>query len=331
MYETRQGRVIVESKVADAKKQANDALYETRQNNQKFNGEIVGLRTFVETKIQVLNSQVSKVSNGVFDTVQKSVNIVRSKIQSDIKTETESTRKYVDRVLVPRIEATVTKSTGVTAEMAKTITYVERVLVPRIEATVTQSTGTTAEMAKTITYVEQVVVPRIEAKVTTIEGTTAGLSQTYQQSYEAQAAKWNADLSKIQGKVGQIESVTSSSSYKSTTAELTKDLNLLKQEIPQIKNDVETKKTDILKINQNIPQIKNNVETNKTEILKIDKKVTEQAKVNEQALPKLDQILGILPLIPARAAAAIRLDIPTIPQIETAAVTGTCRTTQQDE
>lgn len=77
-----------------------------------------------------------------------------------------------------------------------------------------------------------------------------------------------------------------------------------------------------------IQQIDKGVDLTKADIAKIDTNLREQAKVNEQALPKLDQILGILPLIPARAANAIRPDIPTIPQIETAAATGTCRTTQ---
>ncbi|MEH2148760.1 hypothetical protein [Nostoc sp.] len=148
---------------------------------------------------------------------------------------------------------------------------------------------------------------KIGATLTTIEGTVAGLNRTYQQSYEAQAAKWNADLSKLQGRVGEVEKVTVSTSSKSATADLAKDLNLLKQDIPKLKSDIDT---------------------NKGDIAKIDTRLKEQEKVNNAALPKLDQILGFLPLIPARAAAAIRPDIPTIPQIEQAAATGTCRTTQ---
>lgn len=65
-----------------------------------------------------------------------------------------------------------------------------------------------------------------------------------------------------------------------------------------------------------------------TDLKDLTTKVKDQEKVNQSAIPKLDQILGILPLIPARAAAAIRPDIPTIPQIETASATGTCRTLQ---
>ncbi|MBC1236183.1 hypothetical protein, partial [Nostoc sp. 2RC] len=77
-----------------------------------------------------------------------------------------------------------------------------------------------------------------------------------------------------------------------------------------------------------VQQINKDINTTKSDITKIDTKLKEQEKVNSAALPKLDQILGFLPLIPARAADAIRPDIPTIPQIEQAAATGTCRTTQ---
>jgi hypothetical protein len=81
-------------------------------------------------------------------------------------------------------------------------------------------------------------------------------------------------------------------------------------------------------LEKDLTQTKKEIDVSKATITKIDTKLKEQEKVNEQALPKLEQILGILPLIPARAAAAIRPDIPTIPQIEQAAATGTCRTTQ---
>ncbi|MBN3959255.1 hypothetical protein [Nostoc sp. NMS8] len=89
-----------------------------------------------------------------------------------------------------------------------------------------------------------------------------------------------------------------------------------------------TNKESLGLLKTELKQTTKEVEDNKITITKIDTKLGEQVKVNEQALPKLDQILGILPAIPARAAAAIRPDIPTIPQIEQAAATGTCRTTQ---
>ena len=91
---------------------------------------------------------------------------------------------------------------------------------------------------------------------------------------------------------------------------------------------IEKNKAALSPIKSDLAAIKSDLKTTTTDLTKIDTKLKEQVKVNEQALPKLDQILGILPLIPARAASAIRPDIPTIPQIEGAAATGTCRTLQ---
>ncbi|MBC6436216.1 hypothetical protein FM036_45635 [Nostoc sp. HG1] len=90
----------------------------------------------------------------------------------------------------------------------------------------------------------------------------------------------------------------------------------------------QTNKQSLGLIQKDLIGAKNDIQLDKAQIKKIDTKLGEQEKVNDQALPKLDQIAFALALIPSRAAAAIRPDIPTIPQIETASATGTCRTTQ---
>lgn len=64
------------------------------------------------------------------------------------------------------------------------------------------------------------------------------------------------------------------------------------------------------------------------DIANINNRLKEQERVNGLALPKLDQLLTLIPLIPARVADNIKPSIPTVPQIEQAAATGFCRTTQ---
>jgi len=64
------------------------------------------------------------------------------------------------------------------------------------------------------------------------------------------------------------------------------------------------------------------------DIASINNRLKEQERVNGLALPKLDQLLTLIPLIPGRVADNIRPSIPTVPQIEQAAATGFCRTTQ---
>ena len=87
---------------------------------------------------------------------------------------------------------------------------------------------------------------------------------------------------------------------------------------------IEQNKQALGTIKSEITFVKTDIKSNEADIAAIDTKLREQEKVNALALPKLDNILGILPLIPARAAEAIRPDIPTLPQIETATGTAMC-------
>lgn len=94
LYETREGRKIVESKIAEAKKQSNDALYEARANKQNLEGQITGIRNSFDAKLQQINAQISKFNSNVSDTFQKTVNSTISKIQSDLA----ATRSKVDAI-----------------------------------------------------------------------------------------------------------------------------------------------------------------------------------------------------------------------------------------
>ncbi|MBH8563775.1 hypothetical protein I8748_16515 [Nostoc sp. CENA67] len=90
------------------------------------------------------------------------------------------------------------------------------------------------------------------------------------------------------------------------------------------KEFVDQNKRDLQKIGNDLSQ-------SKSDIKDLEKQIDKQDKVNEEANKKLDKIipmLGAIPLIPGRVADAIRPDIPTIPDIERAATTGVCRSTQ---
>ncbi|MDZ8096719.1 MAG: hypothetical protein RMZ42_32995 [Nostoc sp. DedQUE05] len=283
LYETREGRKILTGLAEAARKLGNDALYEARANKRE-----------IDSKITSIQQQISKIS---IDTNQKFQQQVQATIQNIQKGLVEAKAQAKVATDTVNVQA---KAIGTVQTAIKTVDT----KIVDLKNSVVQIIN---NKTQPLEIKQQESDQKTKVVLTTIEGTVAGLKQTYQLSYEAQAAKWNADLMKLQGKVGDIETVTSSSSYKSATADLTKDVNQLKQDVPKLKSDIET---------------------NKADINKIDTRLKDQEKVNSAALPKLDQILGILPLIPARAAAEIRPSIPTIPQIETAAATGTCRTTQ---
>ncbi|MHC5759741.1 hypothetical protein [Nostoc sp.] len=283
LYETREGRKILEAKIAEAKKQSNDALYETRSGREKLEGKITAIQQQISKLSTDANQKFQQQIQVTIENIQKG--LAEAKAQAKKTTETVSVQSQLISTVQGTIKTLDTKFIDLKS-------FVVQIVNGRVQP---------------LEIRQQETDRKIGATLTTIEGTVTGLNRTYQQSYEAQAAKWNADLSKLQGRVGEVEKVTVSTSSKSATADLAKDLNLLKQDIPKLKSDIDT---------------------NKADIAKVDTRLKDQEKVNSAALPKLDQILGFLPLIPARAAAAIRPDIPTIPQIEQAAATGTCRTTQ---
>ncbi|MEH2309341.1 hypothetical protein [Nostoc sp.] len=283
LYETREGRKIVTGLAEAARKLGNDALYEARANKREIDLKITTIQQQISKFSTDANQRFQQQIQATISEVQKG--LAEAKAQAKIATETNNAQSNLITTVQGTIKALDTKFVDLKTSVVQIING----------------------KVQPIEIKQQEIERKNSVTLTTIEGVVAGLKQTYQLSYEAQAAKWNADLSKIQGKVGDIEVVTQSSSYKSATADITKDLNLIKQDIPKIKTDLETSKADITKI---------------------DTRLKDQEKVNSAALPKLDQILGFLPLIPARAADAIRPSIPTIPQIETAAATGTCRTTQ---
>lgn len=92
---------------------------------------------------------------------------------------------------------------------------------------------------------------------------------------------------------------------------------------------------DVNRLNAQLGSLKNRVGTNETNIginrnsiQKLDLQLKTGDLVNRQALGKLDQLLGLIPLIPARAAGLVKPNIPTLPQIESATVNGICRSTR---
>ncbi|MDQ3018251.1 MAG: hypothetical protein M3Q64_00035 [bacterium] len=370
LYETREGRKIVESKVAEAKKQSNDALYETRANKQKLDGEIAGIRTSFEAKIQQVNAQISKFNSSVSDTFQKSVNATISKIQSELA----STRSKVDAIK----PSTPTDTAAINANAVAAA----RAIVTPLQSQVVQLAGTVGSLQGQVAAIPVLAnsVGNLAQSLNTVnakadaamnEARNKGVPNLapIQQQLDDKFNRFVADNNKALGirdlqqsdlakefdkkliDFNRQNNLTSDQRFNEFKKDNDKALGIIGFNQSNLSKEFDAKLADFTRqsnltsdqrfnefqrtnkeslglLKKDIQQTTKEIEDNKITITKIDNKLGEQAKVNDLALPKLDQILGILPLIPARAAAAIRPDIPTIPQIETAAATGTCRTTQ---
>ncbi len=377
LYETREGRKIVTGLAEAARKLGNDALYEARQNKVAIEAKISEQRISFDAKIQSINAQIAKFNNSVSDSFQKSVNAAISsanatisKIQSDLA----ATRAQVNAIKPSQpIDTNSITANAVAAA---------RALVTPLQSQIGQLAGTVIGIQGQVSQIPVLAAAlgslaqnlnAVDAKSNAAmnEARNKGVPNlgTLQQQLDDKFNQLVADNNKSLG-IKNLEmsnlfkefeqknkdfqrqsNLTADQRYQEFVKENIKtltatDLKLseLSQEFDRRNADffaqstrtsqenyerlIEQNKQALAPIKSEIGAIKSDLKTTTTDLTKIDTKLKEQTKVNEQALPKLDQILGILPFIPARAADAIRPDIPTIPQIETAAATGTCRTTQ---
>jgi hypothetical protein len=322
LYEVRKGRDILESKIEVNRKLANDSLYETRKGRQILEDRLSGIQQKVDKFLSGVNNNFQQKVEGTIANLQQSLTKANESINLQNKT-------------ISTIQSTV-------KEVQNTVVSIPK----SIDSKITELKDFTIKLVGNKTQPIEVKQAEIERKygvtLNSIEGTVEGLKRTYQMSFEAKAAEWNTNISQLQKKVGEIETVTISSNFKSTTADLTKSINDLKandnkfaEQVNNIKTDINNIKTDDSKfksdlnnIKTDIYQTKQDINNTKLDIKKIDTQLKEQERVNQSAIPKLDFLVQTLPLLPGRAADAIRPDIPTIPEIEDAAAAGTCKTTQ---
>lgn len=369
LYETREGRKIVTGLAEAARKLANDALYEARQNKSNIEAKISEQRITFDAKIQSINAQILKFNNSVSEGFQKSVNATISKLQADlaatrsqlnaIKPQTTDTNSITANA-VAAARALVTPLQSQVGQLGNTVNGLQG-QVGQIPV-LANSVGNLANSLSTVNS---------KADAAMNEARNKGVPNLapIQQQLDDKFNRFLADNNKALGIVGLNQS-NLAKEFDAKLADFNRQNNLTAdQRFNEFKKDND-RALGIIGLNQSnlskefdakfkdfqrqstltadqrfeefqqenkrslglisgdLRQVTKEVEDNKITITKIDTKLGEQSKVNDLALPKLDQILGILPLIPARAAAAIRPDIPTIPQIETAAATGTCRTTQ---
>ncbi|BAZ66272.1 hypothetical protein NIES4106_53510 [Fischerella sp. NIES-4106] len=304
LYETRSGRNKLEAAIAEARKKGNDALYETRQLKAKVEQQIKDAVTNI-TNIQKQFSQSlnSKNNNELLsgiNALQKDVALTKTEVakrQQEIKA-VEDTAKNIQTGLdsIKAKNAEIQKNN----ETFKVNIYREfddqKILIDtkiaRVGDTITTVTSRMGKLESTSTS-QQNTQQQQAAQIEKINGRIDGLEGDLKKQKQSQVADPAVPIA-----------IQEAKDAKAKAEQIEKDIG-------SIKTDINTSKTDLQKISTDF-----------------DKRLKEQEKVNKEALPKLDNIIGILGLIPARAAGLITPQIPTIPQIEQAAATGTCRTTQ---
>ncbi|MCC5597971.1 hypothetical protein [Nostoc favosum] len=366
LYETREGRKILEGKITEAKKQSNDALYETREGRKILEGKITEQRTSFEAKIQQVNAQIAKFTSEVSDSFQKTVNSTISKLQSDLA----ATRSKVDAIR----PQTPTDTAAINANAVAAA----RALVTPLQSQVVQLSGTVASLQGQVAQI-----PVLAGAVGSLAQSLGNVDSKADAAMNEARNKGVPNLAPLQqqldNKFNQLvadnlksldikglemsglfkefeqknkdfqrqSNLTADQRYQEFVKENIKTLTATDLKLSDLSKEfdrrnaeffaqstkssqeiyegfIEQNKQALSPIKSEIASIKSDLKTTTTDLTKIDTKLKDQAKVNEQALPKLDQIVGILGLIPARAADAIKPSIPTIPEITTATGTAMC-------
>ncbi|MBL1199903.1 MAG: hypothetical protein FWK04_12645 [Nostoc sp. GBBB01] len=367
LYETREGRKIVSGLAESARKLANDTLYEFRANKIAVESKITEQRISFDAKIQYINAQISKFNNTASEAFQKSVNSTISKLQSDLA----ATRSQLSAIkpATPTDTASITANAvaaakaevnGLKAIISGLTTQINTAM--QLGSTAISSVGNLAQGVSSANSTASQALNEIKTSAAKNLGTMQQQLDAKFNEVVAQNAKdlkirdlSQSNLSKeFDQKLADLErlnKLTGDERYQAliednrrTLGGVDLKLSKLSQEFDKHFEDfkqqstktseqlyeefIAKNKADLSSVKSEVVAIQKDVKSNQSDITKIDTRLKDQEKVNSAALPKLDQILGFLPLIPARAADAIRPDIPTIPQIEQAAATGTCRTTQ---
>lgn len=335
LYEARQGRAKLEPKIEAADKKANDALYETRAGRTKLetaiaeaykkgNDALYEIRQFRLKTEQQIKDAVSTVAN-----IQKQISQALKPTGEDKSLLSGLTALQKD---VATTKAEVAKQQAEVKEVEATTKQIDAgfkkigELQTKLDKQVQNIDETGGKWGITVRRDFTKVYEAIPAQVTSgLKVWEPKLAQITQSQYstnqvvDAQGAAIStlaSNQGNLQGQIDQVRSIATKGDPLTPIAIQKADEAKLKAEkvekdVATIRSDITITKTDLTKISTDF-----------------DKRIKEQEKVNQQAIPKLDNIIFALGLIPARVRDTIKPDIPTIPQIENAAATGTCRTTQ---
>ncbi|BAZ54347.1 hypothetical protein NIES4103_70320 (plasmid) [Nostoc sp. NIES-4103] len=110
LYETRQGRVILEGKIAEAKKQSNDALYETRQGREKLQSQIDSIQNNIKETLsgitkgfqQQINTTIANIQRGL---QQAQADTKKASAQIDSQNKTISNLQASNKLLETKINS----------------------------------------------------------------------------------------------------------------------------------------------------------------------------------------------------------------------------------
>ncbi|MBE9054168.1 hypothetical protein IQ243_28010 [Nostocales cyanobacterium LEGE 11386] len=357
LYEVRQGRVKQDAEITSAKKQANDALYETRQGRTILETQIKQQGQSFSTTIASLNTQIANLARNTSDGFQNAVNTTINRLQTEIT----SLRTQVNKPVPP---PTPVDTAGILASAKATaLNAVQPVQsqVNTLQGTVashsSRLTGletsnnilgnTITGLAGSISNVNNKADAALrEAQIKGIP--TQDLQKSLDDKFNAFVAQNNQllgiqdlkrnDLAKEFDRrladFTNLNNLNSEQRFNQFRQENNNKLGVQDLKISDLSKEFDKKFGEFVNLNNKTSQERFDTFTSanqnklgllQTEINTIDTKIKQQEKVNQEAIPKLDNLISLAGLIPARVNDTIKPNLITPQQVETAAGTAICK------
>ena len=363
LYETRQNKTALESQIVESKKQSNDALYETRQTKlnldikiQEVNKDITRIGGTITAVVQTaVNTATSKLQTE-FATVKLDLAKIKPASPVDIaaiNANAVAAAKAEASVALGQVSALQSVVSGLGLQTAAALTLGGTAIngISNLAQGVSTANNTASEALREsrskgipdLTPLQQQLDDKFNRFVTE-NNKALGIKDLQQSDLSKEYDRKNADFQRQ-------SNLTSEQRFNEFVAGNNKALGIRDLQLSNLSKEFDKRNADFERksnltseqrfeefqrenraslglLESDLGAVKADLGATEVGIKQIDTKIREQEKVNATAIPKLDQILGFLPLIPGRAADAIRPDIATLPQIEAAAAAGTCRTAQ---
>ncbi|MBD2344169.1 hypothetical protein [Anabaena subtropica] len=334
LYEVRQGRRIIENQIVATNKRTNDVLAESRGTATKIRQEITSVQQSIRTQITDALRGISNTSNAVSSTVQSAINSAVSRVQSDIN----SVRQQVNSIRPPAPVDTRAIENSVTTNIRSD----NNLLKQQLDRLGSILSGVLRQQENL-----QTTDITLGNSIKAVAGTAASAERKADQAIQ--------DVNKRNVFPDLVSKNDLDRKFNEIVAQNAKDLGIRDLSLSNLskKFDADLKEFDRLSKLNNEQRFSEFIRSNEqalntktqqitttvnSRITPLETKIRERETVDtrverkiDSLVPKIDSIIPTIagiPLIAGRAADLIRPSIPTIDQIGTATGAAMCRNLQ---
>lgn len=300
LYETRQGRVKLEQsqlQIQQKQKQQNDLLYAEKQERLKLGIKFAENKAETDNKFNQLKNQFQQLTNtvtkGANESIQTTINQLKQGVQ-EAKQESKAAKDFA---------TTVQK----TLEIAKGISDALKI---GLQATTVKAENALQEALKN------------GATLKLIDGKIQIATETAAKNWGAKV--WEPKIYQAQQQIGALAA---------GQVALASDVAQFKQEAlgkvsrGEFKTEIGSLEQQNTKLKQEIESLKTNQKNADTKTNENTKKIEEQEKLNKEGIKKIENLVPLLTAIPpliVREGQLTRNKVPTIPDIQTGMETAIC-------